>query len=289
MLKIQSSTGRKRQSSADGARTRPPQAKSAGGGKPASKAGGKRAGRRFVAPVRLDGAAREAIMATLDAAGIGDASGREIFVGALGYDLANLLQALGTGSRVGRSAATEVQAAAAAEGPGTAASASAGAATDTKAIGALADAARSLQQRLSALDDGGRKRLASALTRTDRLARDHGPGYLSALDAELMHLVTAANEACKTTGPARAGDASKSRRRSTPVKRPPAAEAATLAFVRQVARVYSQCLDQPPTAVADAPFARVLQIIADQAEVPLTLTPTVLRQGLADASETSRR
>jgi len=277
MRKIQTVSGGER------ARPRPPpKAKQPTGVKSAPKSTGKRTAKRFVAPVRLDEAAREAIIGALESAGIGDASGREIFVGALGYDLANLLQAVADETQVARPASAGLcnapaQPAAAELKRATALSA------ELAALGALTEAARSLQAQLTALDDGGRERLSAALRRTDRFARDHGAGYLAALDAELAHLAAAADAAKAAAGfegppvpkPAPAKPAGRAR-----------AEAATLAFVRHVARVYSQCFDQAPSAKTNAPFAKVLRIIAKLTDAPLTLTAETLRRALADGADT---
>lgn len=266
---------RKIQSSAAGERRQRPQPKQAVKSKAAGTSGGKRPGKRFVEPVRLDGALRGAIIDTLESAGIGDASGREIFVGALGYDLAKLLKVVADGSRAPRAVPSRSAKAEQAR-PEVTSTASA----EAKALGQLADAARSLHQCLTGLNKVGRERLTAALRETDRLARDHGSEYLAAMHAELTHLSLAAAQACRGIDAVEGAAQSKPRAPAKPAKSSSPAEDAMVAFVRHVARVYSQCLEQPPTPKANAPFAQVLRIIAEQSDVPLAVSPAILRQAL---------
>ena len=279
MRKIQTSVGGER------ARPRPPpKAKQPTAAKSAPKPGSKRPAKRFVAPVQLDGAARDAIISTLESAGIGDTSDREIFVAALGYDLATLLQAVADETPVARPASGSrsrkgpTRTAAAEPKPSPTVSA------EVEALGTLVDAARTLHARLGALDDGGREQLSAALRRTDRFARDHGPEYLEALSAELARLAAAA-EIATAAAPVQRTSAPKATP-AKPAERAPAT-AATVAFIRHVARVYSQCFDQAPSAKANAPFAKVLRIIAKLTDAPLTRTADMLQRALAQGNDSA--
>jgi hypothetical protein len=276
MSKIQTSTA--------GERTRPrppPKAKRPTGAKSSPKPAGRRPAKRFVEPVRLDGDAHDAIINTLESAGIGDASGHEIFVVALGYDLANLLQAVADATSAARptngGSRKELPQPVAAK-PKQAPASSA----EAEVFGALADAARTLLAQLAALDAGGREQLSTVLRRNDRFSRDYGAEYLDAVDAELRRLAEAA-AAAKATPPVEPAPTPK-----VTLPKPAndaATETATLNFIRHVARIYSQCFDQAPSAKANAPFAKVLRIIAKRTDAPLTLTAEMLRRALADGAD----
>lgn len=257
--------------------------------------------KRFVEPYPFDDEQRRLIDQALVDAGVADASGRAIFIGAIAYDVA----LLGADMK-----ADEARAETPAESRPQAAAAERSAAkrvTDLdierpslQTLKQLAEAAEQLRQGLNALDPTDTTRLIDALNAEDPFARGHGPDYLAAVTAELGRIAAAcgrmldaagapdadqaAGQADRApspppdtapagTGAARSEQRGRSDRRATH----PAAQR----FVEDAARVYREAFDLQPTSRARDPFARALRAIAKATGLPIPTDVATLKQVLS--------
>jgi hypothetical protein len=203
----------------------------AGGGKTAGTAGLRsrsaapaRQRSRFVGPAHLDGARKAEIAAALEANGIGDEVGRQIFIGALEYQLS----AFGSGlQRHGARPAEPV-----AKAP------------RDQALTAIREQTRALAEGLRLLNARSRRGMLEALTEQDRLGRGYDERYLSQLSCELERL----DQAC-----AAAGD---------PVEAtPPQDPAPSRGLVVKLAAVYAECFEEEPSAETGGRFQKLLEIL----------------------------
>ncbi|WP_058555260.1 hypothetical protein [Thiohalocapsa sp. ML1] len=228
------------------------------------------AGKRFIEPFPFTAAEREAIAADLAQAGLGDTTAREIFIGAIAYDLAVLDDALGRRPAPSATAAPE---------PAMAPEAGPPAADAAQTEPELARQAHALAAALDALDAASRSRLSAALTDGDRYRRDYGGAYFDALTGEIKRLATAATALSCPAAPGAAPPPKprrKPRAASMPARRSPG-DIAT-GFIRHAAKVYEQCFDAKPTP--DGAFARALGSIAATTGIPIPIDPTLLRRAL---------
>ena len=277
---------------------------------------GPRTAKRFVEPYPYTEDQRAAITATLAADGVGDTTAREIFIGAIAYDLA-LLQAACAESSSTTSALTD-QAHDQAPGSMAESKATAGASsepdlsteatrdaasTDARppaSAASLSDAARRLAIALNGLDKDQRHLLGVALQASDRFGRVHDDGYLGAIARELERIAEATaslavmqpvedrdqhppsprTQASGASPTATAATAP--RQQARPAQRQPPAQThpAALAFIRHAANVYEQCFDAPPSLKAQGPFAHVLQAIAHTTGVQVPSQARILKQAM---------
>ena len=256
--------------------------------------------KRFVEPYPFDDEQRRLIDQALVDAGVDDASGRAIFIGAIAYDVALLGAAM---------KADEASAEPPAESPPRAAAAErspAKPATDRdiespslQTLKQLAEAAEQLRQGLNALDPTDTTRLIEALNAGDPFARGHGPDYLAAVTAELGRIAAACGrmldgagspEADQAAGPvdraappppdrAPAGSGA-ARPKQRGMSDPRATHPAGQRFVEDAARVYREAFDLQPTSRAGDPFARALKAIAKATELPIPTDVATLKQVL---------
>lgn len=254
--------------------------------------------KHFVEPYPYTAAQRTAIERALADCELGDATAREIFIGAIAYDLAVLAAGLDE-QREPETSAPQAAATDTATAPEQAASQPSGKRADAGA-GAeerVAEHARALADALAALDVDTRAQLTHRLTDSDPLRRVYADAYVDALAAELAHLGHALSDAeasqdaasapTADTGPppsrARAEPAS-----PAPAQPPPAApasaadtEAMALAFIRHAAQVYEQCFDDRPAAAAKAPFAQVLRAVAKATDTAIPTDTGLLQRALS--------
>lgn len=181
---------------------------------PTTSANKARPAQRFIQPYPFADEQRRAIDQALARAGIDDAIGRELFIGAIAYELAVMRARLADEPNTAAPAAGAPGAEAAEmtgvpaiaesgptreiEVPDTLAPAGSGAGSEppTTAAGgtglaAVGAGARALVQRLERLEPGARERLAGALMAADPFARGYDDAYLAALTAELGRLAAA--------------------------------------------------------------------------------------------------
>lgn len=289
--------------------TKPAKANAGADGKPA---------KRFVEPYPYTDEQRAAIAGTLATDGVGDNTAREIFIGAIAYDLA-LLQAAETEpapipspapARLPKQRPDQTQAEPGKDSesdapflsgsePSVAASISAApdAEPQTQAsVASIADTAHRLAASLLALDHDQRRVLGGALRQSDPFDRSHDDAYLSAIASELGRIARAASDL--TPAPVSQVPSAAPPTRAAKVPAPPTADRvqaasqpahkqsatpphpAALAFIRHAANVFEQCFDNPPSLKAQDPFARVLSAIAETTGVPVPSQVRVLRQAL---------
>lgn len=254
---------------ADGAQDsdRPPRGRAQAPGKAA--AGRQR--KHFVAPYPYTDDQRKAIDEALAARGLGDATAREIFIGAIAYDLAVLEAAL-----TEQSAPPEPSPAEAAAPRTTPAV--------TDAERELATHAGACAEALAALDEDARQRLLAAHAARDPLCRGYGAAYLDALAGELASLAALLTE----TSPARpepqpeASDATMLAPAPAPAAVAPGTspDDSALAFIRHAASVYEQCFDARPAGDPDGPFAQALAAVTDATGIAIPTDAGLLRQAL---------
>ena len=246
----------------------------------ASEPASGRSAKRFVEPFQFDDAQRAAIIETLAGDNIGDDTAREIFVGAIAYDLAVLKAAAEPPAPEPKQEAPTASAAPAEPAPKPALVA------PVPSVPPLAGAARALAAEIGGLSEQDRQRLGEALRASDPFGRPHDANYLTAVLAEIQRIAEAADRIAPSpaeTAPA-PGPAEK---KPAPVRmrpKPPSAPSpAAIAFIRHAASVYEQCFDTAPTAKASDPFAHVLAAITKAAGVPLPRQTQALRQALEKA------
>jgi hypothetical protein len=258
-------------------------------GSAAGAASGKSKGepaKRFVEPFQYDAAQRRAILDALADAGLADDDTREIFVGAIAYDLA-LLQAAAGEAAASEPAPSERESPErdVADREPTAQVEIADIGTNRR--GALAETARDLAAQLDGLNSPQRQRLGAALRLSDPFDRDHDDAYLRALLNEIRRLADAAADiAPSVSAPMSATPEAAPAPSRAPVRRPEAARQAgptsedAIAFIRHAAKVYEQCFDSLPSSKASDPFARVLKVIAKATGVPVPSQVRVLKKAL---------
>ncbi|MBK1633508.1 hypothetical protein CKO31_22725 [Thiohalocapsa halophila] len=246
--------------------------------------------KHFVEPYPYTAAQRTAIERALADCELGDATAREIFIGAIAYDLAVLAAGLDE-QREPETSAPQAAATDTATAPEQAASQPSGKRADAGA-GAeelVAERARALADALAVLDARTRAHLTHRLTDSDPLRRVYADAYLDALGAELAHLGHALSKAETTQDAASAATADagqpRSRARAEPASPPPASaadtEAMALAFIRHAAQVYEQCFDDRPAAAAKAPFAQVLRAVAKATDTAIPTDTGLLQRALS--------
>lgn len=253
-------------------------------------AGGDQHKKHFVEPYPYTQTQRKAITQALATARLGDAMAREIFIGAIAYDLALLAAAQAEPAASAAGAEVAQGGAAPAKQPGADLSATEPAATvtapaeaaDAHALAHIAAQARALADALPKLDPAARTQLADRLTDTDPLARTYGTASIEALAAALAHLAVACTP---TSVPAAQPEAMPTRASAPPAPAPSqrdsaADDAATLDFIRRAAQVYEQCFDARPAPASDAPFGTVLKAVADTTDISLALDDATLRRAL---------
>jgi hypothetical protein len=239
--------------------------------------------KHFIEPYPYTSEERGAIDRVLADCGLGDATAREIFIGAIAYDLAVLRTAL---------AAPEPPAAASATGAPASSrqhpEPPAGAEVELE----LAARALALAQHIEALDEQARTALLSALADADPFRREYGPAYLDAVRLEATRIAGAAGALAGMAEQAgAAAEPTRGRAARAGSSDKPAATRATRAatatgtqsaigFIRHAASVYEQCFDARPDPAPDAQFARVLNAIATATGIAVPTAPDVLRRAL---------
>ncbi len=218
--------------------------------------GGAKPRKHFVEPFPYTARQRDAITDALADCGLGDATAREIFIGAIAYNLAVLEATLKVRAELTPPGATcppEPEG-----GPEPLASAS----RPIPDVSDLAERAQALVRALDALDESGRSALLAAVAEADPFRRDHGPAYLAALHAEIARLASAAatfsDASAAPTAPAVAPRGPSDRKPPSPKSarsrgKPAAGDKdaqSALSFIRHAASVYEQCFDAHPVQPA---------------------------------------
>jgi hypothetical protein len=270
-----------------------------------TRPGGAKHGKRFIERYPFSALQREAIDVALAEAGLGDAAAREIFIGAIAYDLALLADALARQAqpkvpsqpRHSPRSATRRQAGAIGKTP-----------VSTQApvsvLAELATRARAFAAALGDLDSATRNPLLSMLSHTDRYRRAHGPAYLQALASEALRVADAAvadpdpAEPLTTQRPQRTSTAdsgSPSLPDQAPIATPkpaPSSEPAdvgTRTFIRHAAAVFEQCFDTAANPKTEGPFARALRALASATGIAVPTDPERLASALQASVPNNRQ
>jgi len=216
---------------------------------------------RFLEPYRLSDEQREALLAPLSAAAVGDAESHALFVSAIAYDLAKFRQAARRSEPEAAPPPATIEPPPAQARPN----------PSWEEIVAAAD---TLAAQLRGLNDTEREAIGTAMRACDRFQRTYDDGYFDALREELERISVAV-----ALLPAH----------STPVSpQLPSPRSAPIItdigrrFVRRLAKIYEQCLETEPSATADSPFTAVLMLLAAAAGVSLPNEPAAVAAILAE-------
>jgi hypothetical protein len=259
--------------------------------------------KRFIEPFAYNDGQRAAIAEALEALGLGDEMTRDIFIGAIAYDLSVLDAALGQAADAASTAPTADSSHR--EDPPALDRAKTSASTQatpaqhdaprqsSPSFRALAAKAAALEEALRDLPEPDRGRLLETLSAQDRFRRDHGLGYLKALQDELASLRAAASDPTASTGEepvadptsasmsAIGGDGPTPKAGASKPAEAPRSDAAT-AFIRHAASVYVQCFDTRPSPDAGGPFALALKAVADATDIPIPVDDASLNSMLTE-------
>jgi len=216
---------------------------------------------RFLEPYRLSDAQREALLAPLIAAAIGDAESHALFVSAIAYDLAKFRQA---------ALRTEPEAAP----PPITIEPPTAQALSNPTLKEIVAAADTLAAQLRGLGDTERAAIGTALRACDRFQRTYDDGYFDALREELERMSVAIARMPVHSTPVSP---------QLPSPRPvPVISDIGRRFVRRLGQIYEQCLETKPSATPGSPFAAVLMLLAAAAGVSLPSEPAAVAAVLDD-------
>jgi hypothetical protein len=235
-----------------------------------SEVAGKRTSKtRFLEPYRLSESQRSALIRVLTAGDIGDTESRELFASAIEYDIANAQQAL---AREGTEPASELAASEPASGAPSEPLPEA-ISTDPPIPADLAEAARSLAERIAGLEEPTRSAIAKSMHEQDAFHRGYDSAYFEGLHAELTRLADAVTVALRTPHPITAQppkEIAKSR---------PLGEAARR-FLRRLARVYEEVLESPADPAPEGTFFAVLRLVSEEVGIVLPQDPAEVASAL---------
>ena len=202
----------------------------------------RRKGSRFVGPTQLDDNQKSRIRAALEKKKIGDEIGREIFIGALEYQISAFAGRL---KRLPAPPEPQTQ--------GT------NAARD-KTLSAIALKASSLSALLRELADGAKARAIKALATQDRLGRGYDERYLCELGGEIDRIERACIAAAASPDPAE----------------PEPDPAPSRELVARLAGVFSECFEMEPTADEDGAFRATLAVLRQVTGLAIGQEPAFL-------------
>lgn len=205
----------------------------------------KQGGSRFVGATHLDDDQKTRILKALKKEKIGDEIGRQIFIGALEYQISNFAHSL-------------AQRVAPAPGPREPN------ATLVKILEAIVEKAGILSGLLRELPDGAKRNLTRRLCVQDELGRSYDERYLCELGCEIDRL----ERACKGIG-------------AVPDPEPEPAlpdPTASADFVAKLADAFSECFEMQPTAEADGPFRASLLVLRNITGLLIASEPEFLAQ-----------
>jgi len=245
--------------------------------------------KRFVEPYQFDADQRGLIDKALTDAGIDDASGRAIFIGAISYDVALLAAEM---------AQAFEQEPPPIPPPPVAAPSTEPTPQEPSAIAepleSLIAAAERTRQHIESLDADAVAGLASALTGADPFSRAYGPEYLAAVARELGRIAGAATTLAPpaaaiaeptpdAAADTKSGGAYTATRAARPLAESSAPAPPTLRFVRDAARVYREAFDLPLGLRSADPFPRALKAIASATGLPIPTRIATIKETLAPA------
>lgn len=194
----------------------------------AEKKAKKSKGSRFVGATHLDDGQKAMICNALKKKKVGDEIGRQIFIGAVEYQLSAFAQRLEY--RIEPETKTNVLNAAL-----------------EKTLQAIVEKARILSALLRDLPDSAKVKLTSTLTSQDERGRGYDQRYLCELGYEIDRLERACTTAVHDAGP------------ETPDPDP----ASSREFIAKLANIFSECFEIAPTADEDGPFRTSLEVLGE--------------------------
>ncbi len=208
----------------------------------------KRGGSRFVGATHLDDAQRAQICSALKKEKIGDEIGRQIFIGALEYEISNFAHRL------------EQRVAPAPETSGLSAALE-------KTLQAIVEKARVLSSLLRELPDGAKGSLTESLAVQDERGRGYDERYLCELGCEIDRL----ERACRVV-------AADPEPEPEPEPEPTVPDPASSGdFVAKLANAFSECFEMQPAADADGPFRATLQVLGTVTGLVIGSEPEFLK------------
>jgi hypothetical protein len=207
-------------------------------------------GSRFVGPTHLDDDQKARICNSLEKQGIGDDIGRQIFIGALEYQISAFAHQLGRQVQMepkkgGLRSAVE------------------------KTLQAIAEKARILSGLLRELPTDSKSSLTANLAARDERGRGYDERYLCELGCEIDRLERACSAIDHDLEPEEAEPDPASSRD----------------FVAKLANVFSECFEMQPSAEADGPFRYSLQVVGDVTGLAIGSEPGFLAEVLAAETE----
>lgn len=210
----------------------------------------KRKGSRFVGPARLGDDQKLQLFEALEKNRVGDEMGRQIFVGAVEYQISAFAH------RLEHFVAPE------SEPPGLDAA-------QEQTLRTIAEKARILSGLLRELPDSAKTQIIQGLATADELARGYDERYLQALEYEIGRLERACIVALGEPKPANSG------------QEPGPDPAVTREIVAKLAEIFSECFEMQPTADENGPFRASLRVIGKITGLTIGHEPEFLAQVLA--------
>jgi hypothetical protein len=212
-------------------------------------------GSRFVNPTQLDDDQKSRILTALTQKKIGDEMGRQIFIGAVEYQISAFSQQLQP------PVAPEPEPPPRASSP-----------APDEALQTIAENAASLSRRIRALPDSAIERV------TEMLAREAGPwrGYdgrfLFELSLEIERIERACIAAAGTPEPPPSG--------TEPEPESGPNRAVSRELVSKLAGAFSECFEMEPTAEENGPFQTTLEVLGEVTGLVIAHEPAFLAQVL---------
>jgi hypothetical protein len=218
------------------------------------KKGKQQRGSRFVNPTQLDGGQKSRICEALWKQDIGDEMGRQIFVGAVEYQISAFAQWLERPPSPEPKSQSHGSISARGRTPQ-----------------AVVEAAANLSRLLRELPDGAQLRVAEMLARKLGLGRDEEGRYLCELNLEIDRLERACIAA--SAEPASSDPGSGSEPRPEP--------SVGRELVAKLAGIFSECFEKKPTAEEGGAFHASLLVLGEVTGLAIPHEPAFLAQALA--------
>jgi hypothetical protein len=208
-------------------------------------------GSRFVGATHMDDGQKARICMALKDKSVGDEIGRQIFIGAVEYQISAFAHRLEhrpepePEHRTGRPNASL-----------------------EKTLQAIVETARALSALLRELPDSAKTGLTKALAAQDELGRGYDERYLCGLGCEIDRLEHACTAAVDASGP----------------KEPEADPDSSRAFVAKLAEIFVECFEMQATAQEDGSFRASLIVLGEVTGLVIGHEPEFLAQVLAAES-----
>jgi len=207
-------------------------------------------GSRFVGATHLDDDQKARICKALKKKKVGDEIGRQIFIGAVEYQISAFAQRLE--HRIAPEPKTNALNAAL-----------------EKTLRAIVEKARVLSALLRDLPDSAKTKLTSTLASQDERGRGYDQRYLCELGCEIDRLERACAMATSDVGP------------ETQEPNPTSSRA----FVAKLAYIFSECFESAPTADEDGAFRAALEVLGEVTGLVIGTEPEFITQALTTETD----